>query len=352
MKKFLKVLLIIVLVIVVGAGGFLGWLTAVEYKPESVEMAEVVSTIPDAKKVEMDQELDILSWNIGYAGLGAKEDFFMDGGEKVEPESVEVVEGYLDDIVAFADKEDPDFFMIQEVDKNSARTKSYDETQKFTDKNTFFSPNYRAKFVPFPMPPIGKVDSGLVNTTNLQVEKTDRVALPCAFTWPVRTANLKRCLQVSYLPIKGSDKKLVMVNLHLEAYDSGEAKIRQSEVLREFITNEYEKGNYVIAGGDFNQTFPGTKDKYPILDNEYWEPGVLENSFLPEGWEFTYDMTHPTCRLLNKPYDEKTSQKYVLDGYIVSPNVNVEKVETVDLNFASSDHNPVRLKVTLDSSEE
>ena len=348
MKKFLKVLLIIILALVVLAGGFLAWITVVEYKPEKVEPAEVISTAPETRKVQFGDDLDILSWNIGYGGLGAEMDFFMDGGEMVNPESEEVVDKYIENIEKFTDNENPDFLMLQEVDKNSTRTFHYNETMKFTDKNTVFSPNYRAKFVPFPMPPLGTMDSGLLNSTNLELEKSERVSLPCPFKWPVRTANLKRCLQVTYLPIKDSDKKLVMVNLHLEAYDQGDAKIQQSKVLRDFITSEYEKGNYVIAGGDFNQTFPGTMEKYPILDKEFWEPGVLEDSFLPEGWNFTYDMSNPTCRLLNKPYDEETSQKYVLDGFVASPNVKVNKVETVNLHFENSDHNPVRLNVTLE----
>ena len=346
--KVLKGFLIAILVVVILAGGFLGWLTIVEYNPGPVEPAEVISTAETSKKVKLGDDVNVLSWNIGYAGLGAKEDFFMDGGEKVAPDDVTVMEGYLDNIVKFIHKENPDVAMIQEVDKGSSRTFKYNQTQKFTDKNTAFSPNYRAKFVPFPMPPLGTVDSGLLNVTDFQVEKSERIALPLSFSWPVRTANLKRCLQATYIPIENSDKKLVIVNLHLEAYDSGEGKIKQSKALREFITGEYEKGNYVIAGGDFNQTFPGSKEKYPILNDENWVPGTLEDSFLPDGWNFTYDLSEPTCRLLDKPYDEKTSQKYVIDGFVVSPNVKVNKVENVNLHFENSDHNPVRLNVTLE----
>ena len=55
----------------------------------------------------------------------------------------------------------------------------------------------------------------------------------------------------------GSDREPVLVNLHLEAYDDGEGKIAQTNQLRDYIEDEYAKGNYVIAGGDFNQVFPG-----------------------------------------------------------------------------------------------
>lgn len=38
---------------------------------------------------------------------------------------------------------------------------------------------------------------------------------------------------------------------------------------------------------------------------------------------------------------------YTIDGFIVSPNVEVTSVETLDAGFAYSDHNPVKLQVKL-----
>ena len=75
-------------------------------------------------------------------------------------------------------------------------------------------------------------------------------------------------------------------------------------------------------------------------------PGVLEESSLPEGWQFAYDSSVGTCRLLDRPFDG-TNQLYVIDGFILSPNVQLQAVETVDLQFENADHNPVRLNVTL-----
>ena len=67
---------------------------------------------------------------------------------------------------------------------------------------------------------------------------------------------------------------------------------------------------------------------------------------LPEGWQFAYDDSSPTCRLLDKPYTEDC-QTYVIDGFILSPNVQLQAVSTVNLDFACSDHNPVKLEITL-----
>ena len=167
-------------------------------------------------------------------------------------------------------------------------------------------------------------------------------------SWPVSTANLKRCLLVSRTPLEGSDKELVLVNLHLEAYDDGEGKAAQTQMLMDLLTQEYEKGNYVIAGGDFNQTFPGALDVFPIRDPSLWTPGVLEEDILPDGWRFACDLSIPSCRLLDRPYDPADSQFYVIDGFILSPNVGLDSVETLDEQFQYTDHNPVRIQVTLE----
>ena len=83
------------------------------------------------------------------------------------------------------------------------------------------------------------------------------------------------------IPIHNSDKQLVIVNLHLEAYDDGEAKIAQTQELANVLKSEYEKGNYCIAGGDFNQFLPSVdEDRYPVINEEYFQAKVLDGSLL------------------------------------------------------------------------
>ena len=349
MKKLLRTLLILILVLVLAVGGLLGWLSATEYMPEAVETLEVRSLSAESAGVPR-EGLRILSWNIGYAGLGKESDFFMDGGKNSRSADNATVNRYLSGIRATVEAEEPDVVLFQEVDVNSGRTYGIDETTSLLMNTGVHALNYSCPFVPVPFPPIGRVNSGLFTTTDYRIERAERVSLPCPFSWPLRIANLKRCLLVSYLPVEGSDSRLVLVNLHLEAYDDGEGKIAQTNQLREFILAEYEKGNYVIAGGDFNQTFPGSLEAYPILDPSLWTPGILDDSLLPEGWEFVYDLSTPTCRLLNQPYDPgdlEHTQHYVIDGFIISPNVELTSVSTLDCGFENSDHNPVELLVSL-----
>ena len=352
MKKFLKILLILVLVLVIGLGGLLGWLTATEFRPAAVEEA-AVERAGEFDVLKPGEMFTVLSWNVGYAGLGRGEDFFLDGGSRARPDSRDTVLGYLDGISASLESIGPDLVLLQEVDSNSSRTYSIDE-RGFLSRGMScetYALNYSCPFVPVPVPPIGKVNSGLYTMTDdLQIAGAERQSLPCPFSWPLRIANLKRCLLVSRLPIEGSDRELVLVNLHLEAYDDGEGKIAQTKQLMDFLEGQYELGNYVIAGGDFNQIFPGGLETYPNLKPELWTPGLLEEASLPEGFRYAFDLSVPSCRLLNQPYDPSdtaNTQYYVIDGFIVSPNVTVESVEGLDLGFEHSDHNPVLLTVTL-----
>lgn len=346
--RFIKAIFSIILALVVILAAAFLVLTLMEYKPadrESVAVPEGGSAVEAGKK------LTILTFNTGYAALGENADFFMDGGKSTRPENVDEVNVNLEGISTTIIALDPDIVMLQEADTDSTRSFSVDQVEYYESKlgmGRMFALNYSAPFVPFPIPNmLGKVHSGIATFTDHKVSSAERVQLPTPFSWPVRCFNLKRCLLVTRMPIAGSDKELVIVNLHLEAYDDGSGKIAQTKMLYDLLRTESEKGNYVIAGGDFNQTFPGAY-QYPILKEGNWTTGVLDEN-LPEGFSFVIGGDEPTCRLLDQPYKgNENPQYYIIDGFIVSSNVHVERVETVDTAFVNSDHRPVLMEFILD----
>lgn len=344
LKIFGGILLGIVLIVVVAVG----CLTVREYRPDPVES---VTPGGGTRSLNIGEEFTVLTYNTGYAGLSKDEDFFMDGGKKVSPESQILVEENLDGISQTLTEQNADIYFLQEVDRDSKRTYHIDEQDYYEQKlgmSGMFACNFKCDFVPYPLPPIGKVTSGLVTMTEFQVAEASRIALPESFSWPVKTCNLKRCMLETRIPLEGTEKELVMINFHLEAYDSGEGKIAQSKMLAEKLKAEYEKGNYVIAGGDFNQTFEGI-DKYPIHDKSSWVPGVVGSEDIPDGFSYAISDNVPTCRLLNGPYsgNYEDSQVYVIDGFIVSDNIEIKNVENIDTEFVYTDHQPVRLEALL-----
>lgn len=324
------------------------WLSLNEYKPSAVEEINLRGSAPAI--VPAGKALEIYTWNIGYAALDDHQDFFMDGGKGVRPVSQAVVEENVWAIQSFLASSAADFVFLQEVDENSHRSYGVDQVDYFSGAwkgSAAFAVNYRCKFVPSPFPRfMGRVESGIVTLSNFAVSgPAERRALPGAFSWPVRLAQLKRCLLVERLPVQNSEKELVLVNLHLEAYDSGAGKEAQTAAMVEFLKSEYEKGNYCVAGGDFNQNFPGAEERFPLRDTAAFLPGRIDPAML-EGWTFAADTVTPSARLLDKPYDG-TNQHYVIDGFAVSPNITVNAVQTIDLAFRNSDHNPVKLSFTL-----
>ncbi len=349
-QKLLKFLLILVLVLVVAAAGLIGYLTLTEYNPAAVEPLEV--TLAARQDVpSLGVKYTALSWNLGYGCLGRDQNFFMDGGTMVRPEDKKTVEENMAGILGALTQQKADVYLLQEVDLNAYRSHYTNEMSLLghgLSMSAAFAYNFNCDFVPIPWPPIGKVESGVMTLTNLKVTEATRHALHVPFTWPVRVANMKRCLLVERTPIQGGDKELVMINLHMDAYDDGIGKRVQTEQLIQLMQEEYKKGNYVVAGGDFNQTFPDA-DRYPLLNPDYWQAGVLTQDMLPEGFAFVNDPSVPTCRLLNENYsgDRATTQFYVIDGFIITPNIKVNNVQTIDLNFRNTDHQPVRLEFTM-----
>ncbi len=324
------------------------WLTIREYRPEAEETLAVPS---GSETPAPGSRLEILTFNTGYAGLDKTQDFFMDGGSQVQPDSRQEVEENLQGIAGILKEHPADVYFLQEVDLDSKRSYRIDQQayyQENLDLPGVFACNFKCDFIPYPLPPIGKVESGILTMTDLAVSSASRISLPESFFWPVKTCNLKRCMLETRIPLTGTDRELVLINFHLEAYDSGEGKIRQSQILAEKLQKEYEAGNYVIAGGDFNQTFEGI-DKYPLKDTDNWAPGVIGEDSLPEHFSFAVDDSYPTCRLLNEPYSGSfdTAQVYVLDGFLVSDNIKVNQVSVINTDFAYTDHQPVRLEVRL-----
>lgn len=350
LKKLLIILGITLGLILFIVGGLLGYFTIVEYNPKPIIQETVYS---HSNLNYSNQPLKIMSFNIGYGALGKDEDFVMDGGKKGRADSKAVVEGYFQGIQDLLVAHESDIYLLQEVDFNSRR--SYDinqvnlNAQLFSNYDNVFSYNYKAKFVPFPFSftdYFGRVNSGLQTLSKYPIIQSYRHQLPGAFSWPIRTVNLKRAIQPNYIHIEGQNKQLVVVNIHLSAYDDGSMRIKEMAYLKDFIENEYNKGNYVIVGGDFNQTFYEAKDTFPHQDGT-WEPLIMDADTLSENFMFAIDPLTPTCRSLHAPYEDDDFPYYIIDGFIVSKNITVTNINTINHGFLYSDHNPVILEVIL-----
>jgi endonuclease/exonuclease/phosphatase family metal-dependent hydrolase len=345
--KILKALLVAVIIFVVGFAGLIGYALITDYNPHE---KEVLYTKESSDKLNDSTELSILTWNIGYCGLDKDMDFFYDGGKKVMTPKDRLVNN-LKAVENFLKQNDTaDFIFIQEIDKNSKRSYHINEYDSVNSvlKNDFssFGKNYDVFFVPVPVTsPMGKVLSGVALYSKLQPVSSVRNSFPGKYGFPKQLFMLDRCFVVNRYQMTNG-KELVVVNTHNEAYDPGQIRKAQMEYLREFLLKEYEKGNCLILGGDWNQTPPDFKPAYSssLIRTEQI---ALPSGYLPEGWQWIYDNTAPTNRTIKTAYDPATTTTTVIDFFLISPNVKAVSVKCINLGFENSDHNPVIVKVRL-----
>lgn len=358
-KKILIFLCVLILILLVIVLGFLGYLKITEYNPKKIENLKVENKeneIKDDKNnnYELNKEYKLLSWNVGFFGMDKNIDFFMDGGKMVFPISQKQVEENISKAIEEIKKENPDIINLQEVDKYSKRTGFMDQVKILNEKfkqNSIFAYNMKVKFVPYPIPPLGQMETGIYSSSKKELLNPERHQLPIAFKYPVRLSNFKRAFTVSYSNINGSDKKLVLLNAHLDAYDDEKSgfKKKQTEEILNFMKKEREKGNYVILSADFNQNLKMlNKDEMEKIPSNLWRASNFDTELLSD----KFKLLHPnenTARLNNKPYKKgsENTYYYIIDGFVVSDNIKVNEIKVNDLDFQNSDHNPVVLKFEL-----
>jgi endonuclease/exonuclease/phosphatase family metal-dependent hydrolase len=286
-------------------------------------------------------------------------DFFYDGGTRSITPEINCREN-ISRINEFLAKNDTiDFIYIQEIDKDSKRSYRINEYENLSKKlpgySPFFAVNYNVPFVPLPLTkPMGKVLSGIATFSKYVPELSTRYSLPGDFGFPLQLFQLVRCFMVNRYKIKNG-KELVLINTHNEAFDkSGDIRKAQMEMLKDFVLNEYNSGNYIVAGGDWNQYPPGFKPSFPGNKGFTGQVGNfnlrgIESDFMPAEWKWVYDQTTPSFRTVMTAYNSATTPTSVCDIFLCSPNIELVSVKCQHLGFANSDHNPVIIRVKLKS---
>jgi endonuclease/exonuclease/phosphatase family metal-dependent hydrolase len=324
---------------------YLAFMTLTDYQPQEAINLDINNNT--AAILQKDVPLSVTTFNIGYCGLDAGEDFFMDGGARSRCKSLEQTRINLENITSFLVAEKPDLIVLQEVDVKSSRSYRVNELD-YLEKNlanygTIFAVNYQVPWVPVPLTrPMGAVVSGLLTFSRFKVQNAVRYRLPGSEAWPRQLAELDRCFIESRLPVAGG-KELVLLNSHLSVFDKG-GRIRKLQLgyMKKRLLDEYKKGNYVIAGGDWNHGLPGTDPK--LFKAAMARPGwyvKLPEDFTPPGFAWAVDKTVPTVRNNGTAYKEGENFVAVIDGFLTSPNVEIQKVNGHNLAFQYSDHNPV-----------
>jgi len=349
-KRIFKIFFTVLISVLYLLGIYLLFATITEYQPRKLEDIALQGTIADNRLLP--SEFTLLSWNIGYAGLSREMNSFNDGGKMVKP-TLEIYQkslnGILNTLVKYSYV---DFMFLQEVDVLSNR--SYYSNQKdfitdfLPDFASAFTVNYDAKYVLMPFyNPMGRVKAGLQTLTKYKPTEIHRHAYSAHFEWPKKLLMPARCfLTTKYMLENG--KQLIVVNTNHSTFDYSLMCKNEMAELKDYVTGEYHKGNYIIAGGDWNNNPPGFKKVQSFKNNKIFYPDrEIPADFIPTGWKWVYDSGIPTKRKVNEAYNPKTTKSTVIDFYLISPNIESLSIRTLDLNFEFSDHNPVLINIQL-----
>ncbi|MBR6738086.1 MAG: endonuclease/exonuclease/phosphatase family protein [Oscillospiraceae bacterium] len=359
-NKWLKAAFSALLAVLLLVGGYVAYLFIDYHRLEDMLPLEIVkSGKADAGEVQRGAEYRVVSANLGFGAYSADYSFFMDGGKESRARSLAAA---ITNIICGAEpvfSADPDFILFQEIDVDSTRSHHLDEAallrelaeESAAGKAVYsaFAQNYDSSYLFYPFTePHGASRSGLLTFSRYPMTSALRRSLPVE-SGVMKFLDLDRCYSVQRLAVKDGGE-LVLYNLHLSAYTSdGTIATEQLELLCADMLAEYEKGNWCVAGGDFNKDLLGNSGEIfgvPASEKDTWAQPIPEGT-IPEGIRLIAPAGAASCRAASEPYNENTSFRLTVDGFMVSDNVSVAMSEVIDTVFAHSDHNPVEMIFTL-----
>ncbi len=349
MKKIIKYIFSLIFLLLIFFAGFLVYSTLTDFRPEE-KIILLEST--NAPKIE-DNSFTIMSWNIGYAGLGDNMDFFYDGGTKTRDTEQRTVENLNHIINYISSQKNIDFMLLQEVDVEAKRSYFINQRDSI-EKNlpnylSLYADNYLVKYVPVPSnDPMGPVRAGLQLLSNYIPKESVRYSFPGNYSWPTSLFMLDRCFISNRYNLENG-KELIIINTHNSAFDDGSLKKQQLDYLKVLLEIEYEKGNYFVVGGDWNQNPPGLDiSKFgEHSDSESFQLSMIDKKIFPSDWQWVFDHSIATNRSNVKPYSKGETSTTVLDFFLVSPNLKANFITTIDLEFKNSDHQPIIMNFEL-----
>lgn len=314
--------------------------------------------------LKLSEEYTALTYNIGFGAYNHEFSFFMDSGvmndgtEVTGTDSVaknkDVVLTNTNGSIDVSKNESADFYLFQEVDTNSTRSHKVNQHEmirdSFSEHSSVYAVNFHSAYMLYPFnEPHGIANSGILTLSKYKIDENIRRKYPIDESFFTKFFDLDRCFLVSRLPVENG-KELVLINSHMSAYDKGGLiREKQLNLLNSFLEEEYNKGNYVIVGGDFNHDIAGmiegfeSQQKIPNWVFELNDENIANGYNIVKSENFN---EVATCRSTDIPYKKGVNYIAILDGFIVSDNIEAT-AKNIDADFLYSDHNPVKLSFKL-----
>lgn len=367
-KKIFKItaisLLCLLGTILLILGGYVAYISIQYYRIE--DNLELSISNNQNQFVQVGTSYKITTYNIGFGAYSHDFSFFMDSGEMLDgtkisgknstAKSKQVVLDNTNGVLQVAKEINSDFYLFQEVDIKGTRSHNVNQLNTLKELGTnysyTFAENFHSAFLMYPFnDPHGANTAGVATFSKFNIKQATRISYPVDESFPNKYFDLDRCFSINRINVEGG-KELVIINSHMSAYDKG-GKIRQLQLakLNAILQTEYEKGNYVIAGGDFNHDIANSINLFKTTQKVPEWVFQLTQEDLPNNFRFASSTDDATCRSTDMPYSEGENYTVVLDGFIVSDNITINNVTNLvngeSVNFKYSDHNPATLTFTL-----
>ena len=277
--------------------------------------------------INNDSIYSIITYNVGYLSgmtnnlpVAKPKKLFSDNQKKVESELKKV---------------NPDIIAFQEIDYNASRSYEIDQEEAFMNLGYNYAArgvNWDERYVPFPYwPPsmhFGKVISGQSIISKYKLKEYERIVLERVPDNPFyRDAlYLERLAQVVKVMLEG--KEVVLINIHLEAFDKS-TRVRQFEYVLNLF-NKYKDKYPTILLGDFNSR---ARDAQAAVQKIFKMNGVGNAAF----------------NVLNPSNTFNTKNPFERIDYIFYTKNSIEYVSGKVLNDfgQASDHLPVEMQFRL-----
>lgn len=294
-----KVFLIVVFVIVGSFTAFYFWASSSIHNAENYNQIVTYHSDP----IIQSDTLSVLTYNIGYLS-GMTNNLAVDRNDALFSQNLS---RSIDILIHY----NFDFIGLQEVDFGSSRSFNYNQFDSLGIHLNYhhgaYAVNWDKSYIPFPYFPIknhfGKMYSGQSILSKMQIYSNKLLILdkPISAPFYYNAFYLDRILQISKVQL-GSDT-LIIMNVHLEAFDMETRELQAEKVLTEF--NKWSNNYPVILMGDFNSRPPFATD---ILDEEKTIAIFLNNPLIEEAISkerylknesqfFTFDTAEPYERL-------------------------------------------------------
>ena len=374
-KKVIKITGIILLALVIVLAAYIIYLYASYHRiPDNQELQveEISQNTEAGNELTTEKNYSALTYNIGFGAYTPDFSFFMDGGKSSWAKSKDSVKETIKGAGELVASKDPDFALVQEIDLDATRSYHVNEYSILKENipayNCVFAQNYDSAFLFYPFTqPHGKSKAGLALFSKYPITGSLRRSFPISTSF-TKFFDLDRCYSISRVPVDNG-KELVIFELHMSAYGNSDA-IREGQIrmLSEDMQKEYEAGNYVICGGDFNHDLKAADTQSKASDASNNTQTDSGDSAEPESWAYPFPRSelpeHFSFCLDQLSEDEKNNlwnsarnadMEYVpgetytvtLDGFIISDNVECTKYEIVNTGYSYSDHDPVYMEFQL-----